>query len=428
MFYDVSSQKVTRGGHTRALDVDVTDILDVLRRLIPKGYKGGHTAAYDYMNKIIERFHIDIAVYKSSSSDAIQKKKKLQKYDHLSRNGIFRFLWMNQEITDSHKSYLVETYPQLRTLMSCIREFREIFQRKSMPCLYLFIEKYKNSDLKELSRFASGLEKDLSAVENAVASPLSNGFVEGTNSKLKMIKRTMYGRCGKELLAAKLMPYGYWLANLISKRLDTLREKTQIFLPDGKVQILVSDDEIVEISVNVQHVLNADMQRLNYQIREECLFDVKAKKMIINQDTGFVRGGIENDTGLTGRKMMVDTYGGLVPHGGGAFSGKDPSKVDRSAAYMCRYVAKNIVANGLAKECCVSVAYNFGEENPIMVNVETDRNNSNNISKIILQNFDFRPQAIIERLNLKGIKYQPTATYGHFTNDVYPWEKIVELV
>ena len=93
----------------------------------------------------------------------------------------------------------------VRTLMSCIREFREIFQRKSMPCLYLFIEKYKNSDLKELSRFASGLEKDLSAVENAVASPLSNGFVEGTNSKLKMIKRTMYGRCGKELLAAKLI-------------------------------------------------------------------------------------------------------------------------------------------------------------------------------------------------------------------------------
>ena len=103
MFYDVSSQKVTRGGHTRALDVDVTDILDVLRRLIPKGYKGGHTDAYDYMNKIIERFHIDIAVYKSSSSDAIQKKKKLQKYDHLSRNGIFRFLWMNQ--TSVYKGY-----------------------------------------------------------------------------------------------------------------------------------------------------------------------------------------------------------------------------------------------------------------------------------------------------------------------------------
>ena len=97
------------------------------------------------------------------------------------------------------------TYPQLRTLKSCIQEFREIFQKKNMPYLYLFIEKYKSSDLKELSRFASGLEKDLSAVENAVASPLSNGFVEGTNSKLKMIKRTMYGRCGKELLTAKLI-------------------------------------------------------------------------------------------------------------------------------------------------------------------------------------------------------------------------------
>lgn len=178
---------------------------DVYRNLIQKGYKGGQTAVYDYMNKIIECFHIDIAVYRSSSSDAIQKKKKLQKYDHISRAGVFRFLWMGLEITNDYKSYLLDTYPQLRTLMSCIREFREVFQKKNMPCLYLFIEKYKNSELKELSRFASGLEKDLSAIENAVASPLSNGFVEGTNSKLKMVKRTMYGRCGKELLAAKLI-------------------------------------------------------------------------------------------------------------------------------------------------------------------------------------------------------------------------------
>ena len=224
------------------------------------------------------------------------------------------------------------------------------------------------------------------------------------------------------------LPYGYWIANTISKRLDMLRERTQSFLPDGKVQVTVSDNEIAQISVNVQHLLNADMEKLNYLIREKCLFDVETQKMIINQDTGFVRGGIENDTGLTGRKMMVDTYGGLVPHGGGAFSGKDPSKVDRSAAYMCRFVAKNIVANGLAKECCVSVAYNFGEEIPVMVSVETDLNSSSNISQIILQNFDFRPQAIIERLDLKNTKYLPTATYGHFTNSSYPWERIVELV
>ena len=102
----------------------------------------------------------------------------------------------------------METYPQLRELQSCIREFREIYERKSMPLLYIFIDRYKKSGLKELSRFAEGLEKDLDAVENSVASPLSNGFVEGTNSKLKMVKRTMYGRCNKDLLAAKLMYRG----------------------------------------------------------------------------------------------------------------------------------------------------------------------------------------------------------------------------
>lgn len=113
----------------------------VFRSLIQKGYKGGQTAAYDYMNKIIKRFHIDIAVYRSSSSDAVQRKNKLQKYDHLSRNGIFRFLWMNHETTDRHKLYLIDTYPQLRTMMSCIREFREISQKKKTCHAYIFLLK-----------------------------------------------------------------------------------------------------------------------------------------------------------------------------------------------------------------------------------------------------------------------------------------------
>lgn len=112
---------------------------------------------------------------------------------------------MGAEITETHKKYLMDNYPQIKELLRCIREFREIYKRGSMPLLYLFIEKYKKSALKELLRFAKGLEKDLAAVENSVASPLSNGFVEGTNSKLKMVKRTMYGRCNRILLAAKLM-------------------------------------------------------------------------------------------------------------------------------------------------------------------------------------------------------------------------------
>lgn len=147
----------------------------------------------------------EIAVYRSTSAEAVQKRQQLQKYDHLSRSGIFCYLWMNVEITQSHKSYLMDTYPQIRELRRCIRDFREIFNRKNMPMLYLFIERYKFSELKEIATFAKGLEKDHSAVENAVASPLSNGFVEGTNSKLKMVKRTMYGRCSKQLLEAKLM-------------------------------------------------------------------------------------------------------------------------------------------------------------------------------------------------------------------------------
>ena len=178
---------------------------DVYRSILAKGYKGGQTAAYDFMNKIIERFQIDIAVYKSSSAEAVQKKKKLQKYDRISRSGVFRFLWMGAELTGNHKACLLQTYPKLRELMACIREFREIYEKKNMALLYLYIGKYKTSELKELARFATGLEKDLDAVENSVASTLSNGFVEGTNSKLKMVKRTMYGRCSKLLLAAKLM-------------------------------------------------------------------------------------------------------------------------------------------------------------------------------------------------------------------------------
>lgn len=178
---------------------------DTYRNMQVQGYKGGQTAAYEYMNKIIERHQIDIAVYKSSTAIAVQKKKALQKYDHLSRTGVFRFLWMNVEITEAHRSYILDNYPQLQELSACIREFRKIYQQKNMPLLYLFIEKYAKSGLQEISRFTAGLARDIDAVENSVASPLSNGFVEGTNSKLKMVKRTMYGRCSRRLLEAKLM-------------------------------------------------------------------------------------------------------------------------------------------------------------------------------------------------------------------------------
>ena len=236
----------------------------------------------------------------------------------------------------------------------------------------------------------------------------------------------MYGYACNEKLY-NFLPYGYWIVNLISRRLDALRGNTDCFLPDGKVQATVLRGKIIQLSVNVQHDAEIEMEVLRKLIIKKCLFDIEKDKVIINQDNGFVRGGIENDTGLTGRKIIVDTYGGLAPHGGGAFSGKDPSKMDRSAAYMCRFVAKNLVTNGLANECCVSVAYNFGKEKPIMIHVDTNNGEIEKLSKMVCDKFDFRPQAIIERLNLKNIKYLPTATYGHFTDNSYPWEQIIDL-
>lgn len=127
------------------------------------------------------------------------------KTDHITRKEIFNYLWMNGDLTSEHHEFLWKKYNVLPELELCIREFREFFALKNMPKLYLFIEKYQQSEFKELVSFSKGLEKDISAVENAVASNLSNGFVEGTNSKEKMIKRTMYGRCSQKLLSAKLM-------------------------------------------------------------------------------------------------------------------------------------------------------------------------------------------------------------------------------
>lgn len=178
---------------------------DIYREIKKQGYPGQLTAAYDYMNKLIEVHGIEIAVYRSASIESISRKKQLSKFDHVTRRSIFRFLWMNDAVVSGYRDYLMERYPIIGELYKCIKEFRQIFKEKSLPQLYLFIDRYKKSEIKQLAVFASGLEKDLDAIENAVVSDLSNGFVEGVNNKLKMIKRTMYGRCGQKLLTAKLM-------------------------------------------------------------------------------------------------------------------------------------------------------------------------------------------------------------------------------
>ena len=162
---------------------------------------------------------------------------------------------------------------------------------------------------------------------------------------------------------------------------------------------------------------------MDYVIKPVCGKWVDSKtKYFINPTGKFVVGGFVADTGLTGRKIMVDTYGGLIPHGGGCFSGKDPTKVDRSAAYMARYVAKTLVSEGKARECLVSVAYAIGRAEPLMVEALNEKGES--IREAVEERFDFKPNAIIKKLDLRRPIYKKTAAYGHFGRDEFPWEKV----
>ena len=176
---------------------------ETARLVIKLGCDYGFRYIRQYIHSLVIQCQIEINRYISSTHN--RKNSQKQKKIYITRKGIFQYLWLNGELSIEHHEYLWNKYEVLSIVEKCIREFREIFQTKKMPLLYLFIDNYKNCAVKEIASFATGLEKDISAVENAVASPLSNGFVEGTNSKLKMIKRTMYGRCGSKLLSAKLM-------------------------------------------------------------------------------------------------------------------------------------------------------------------------------------------------------------------------------
>lgn len=178
-------------------------IVDIL---ISEGYKLSKSNARHMIRKVVKNNNLNINKYspvtnsKKTHNGAIDNK-----YTYVKRSYIFKYLWMDTKLSETEKDYISYKHPQIFKLKKCIIEFRELFKVKSLTLLYIFIDKYRNSDISEIASFANGLLKDIEAIENAVSSDLSNGFVEGTNSKLKMIKRTMYGRCSQKLLAAKLM-------------------------------------------------------------------------------------------------------------------------------------------------------------------------------------------------------------------------------
>lgn len=236
-----------------------------------------------------------------------------------------------------------------------------------------------------------------------------------------------YATCESE----DYMPFGIGLVHKLTSGLEDLRTSGEVsFLrPDGKAQVTIEDGRVKTVLVSTQHDEQVTQEEIRNTLIEKLIKpvvgDIGEENILVNPTGKFLLGGFTADSGLTGRKIMVDTYGGLYPHGGGAFSGKDATKVDRSAAYMARFVAKNIVANGLAEKCLVSVAYAIGKVDPVMVEAINERGES--ISEVVKKNFDFRPQAIIEQLGLRKPIFSQTAAYGHFGKVGLPWENVVYL-
>ncbi len=253
----------------------------------------------------------------------------------------------------------------------------------------------------------------------------------------------MYGYACNE--TPELMPFAAITASKLAKRLTEVRKNGIIpyLRPDGKTQITVEYENYIPkridtILISNQHVDGINMEQMKQDIIEKVIKPTIDEKYLdentkyyVNPTGRFVIGGPLGDTGLTGRKIIVDTYGGYARHGGGAFSGKDPSKVDRSAAYMLRHIAKNIVANGLAQKCEIQIAYGIGMDKPISISVETFGTATipeDEIIKKIENNFDLTPNGIIEYLGLKKPIYAETTNYGHFGKENLPWEKIIKII
>lgn len=248
---------------------------------------------------------------------------------------------------------------------------------------------------------------------------------------------TVYGYATDE--CGDMLPLPLVLSHRICRKLDEAREKHLIegIHSDGKAQVTVEYDDGIPVRINavvisIQHDEEKTLDELRNDIFTHVIPDAfrffpfdRTTPVYINPSGRFVKGGPAADTGLTGRKLMVDTYGGLALHGGGAFSGKDPSKVDRSGAYAARFAARNIILAGLAKRCTVAVSYAIGKASPVAVNVDTHGTGKypdEILSEAVRNVFPLKPEVIIRRFNLKKVRYTGTSCYGHFSDCLMPWE------
>jgi S-adenosylmethionine synthetase len=280
---------------------------------------------------------------------------------------------------------------------------------------------------------------------HAQSPDIAQGVDEGTGLHLGQgagDQGMMFGYATSE--TAELMPMALTFAHHLVKRLADLRREGRYMTylrPDAKSQVTIEYEEdrktpkrVHTVVVSTQHHPDARLQQIEDDVRRYVLPEVIQEDLLdddlvlhVNPTGRFVVGGPHGDTGLTGRKIIVDTYGGKGAHGGGAFSGKDPSKVDRSAAYAARHVAKNLVAAGLAEEALVQVAYAIGVAEPVSIAVDTYGSgvlSDRRLAEVIRETFDLRPRALIERLDLLRPIYRPTAAYGHFGRAEFSWERL----
>ena len=282
---------------------------------------------------------------------------------------------------------------------------------------------------------AMGVDKALEAKENKMSDEELEAIGAGDQGM-------MFGYASDE--TEELMPYPIALAHKLARRLTEVRKNGTLdyLRPDGKTQVTVEYDEngvparLDAVVLSTQHDPDVTQEQIHADIKKYVFDEILPAEMVdentkffINPTGRFVIGGPHGDSGLTGRKIIVDTYGGMARHGGGAFSGKDCTKVDRSAAYAARYVAKNIVAAGLAKKCEIQLSYAIGVAQPTSIMVDTfgtGKLSDHKLVEIIRENFDLRPAGIIKMLDLRRPIYKQTAAYGHFgRNDLdLPWEKI----
>ena len=317
------------------------------------------------------------------------------------------------------------------------------------------IEKVARNAINEIGYFGEQIDIDYKTCNIIInVSKQSPDIAQGVDSSLETKKGEeinsegagdqgiMFGFACDE--TKELMPLPISLAHKLSKRLSDVRKQKIInYLgADGKVQVTVEYEDgipfrIDTIVVSTQHKDGIDLQTIKKDIKDKVINEVIPNKLLdentkyfINPTGRFVIGGPLGDSGLTGRKIIVDTYGGFSRHGGGAFSGKDPTKVDRSAAYMARHIAKNIVANGFAKKCEVQFSYAIGVAKPVSIYVDTFGTNTiseEEIIKKINEKFDLTPRGIINYLELQNPIYRQTTNYGHFGKENLSWEKVIKL-